>query len=193
VPRMNIESEVINIEPCLSVADGFFYLRPTNHVMCGFVLDVTPSSFRIWRYSLPICDKLDFLHLSFGAVLPGGYLPRTGKAKLSAGRFLDIVRPFFDDVRKLSNLRTFIETSSEAINLYVPIARRGLAAALLLSGDRQGAIDNARICLEEGGSLSLDFLNDTKLLLGKLESGAEDANVLLENWEHQTRLRFKIH
>ena len=183
--------EVLRLAPEFSVVDVYFYEKPVGHILCGFVCEMPPSGACIWTYALPLYDRFEFLHLTFGGRLPppDGFIDVKGLSdKEIAEKFVARIQPYRSEASSLANLDRFAAYIETECPLKSPTIRRGYALTLIML-DR---VDEAMEQLTIVKSLSTVRENseaerDLAALVTDLSAGIELAKKRLEGWELETK------
>lgn len=142
--------EVLKRLPSYEVAKGhFFFARPFEHVLAGFAWEKPPSGLYIWKFTFPIFDEANDLHLSYSERLPTGkiYVTGMGQEGAIAEEFVGRVAPYLEQTSQLRNLDRFVDYLSGCA-LGNPNIRRGYALALLLSGNEAAALQQLELCAQ---------------------------------------------
>lgn len=94
----------------LSSIDTYFYLKPVEHVLSGFMFEVTPNGGYVYRFNFPLFDKFDYLTLLYSHRLSGGdsYIDfDTVVEENVAVEFLKRISGHFDDAHRCLTLEGF--------------------------------------------------------------------------------------
>src|SRR5260221_1717029 len=105
------ETEVLKLRGDLRAVENYFYKPPITHVMCGFACERPPSGAYIWKYALPLYDRLEFLHLGLADRLPKPHdfmIVRRGDEHQLAREFVERINLYCKDLSKLSELSRFL-------------------------------------------------------------------------------------
>jgi hypothetical protein len=66
--------------PKFRVSGSFLYYRDPILMLRGFAFDMPPGGCYVWKYYLPLFQDVEFLHMSFGFRVDGGYIETTLKS-----------------------------------------------------------------------------------------------------------------
>jgi len=132
------QQEVLRLRPDLRVANGYFYKCPVDQFLCGFLCEGGSGGFYIWRYALPLYDRLERPHLTFGERLPAsnGYLTAAqfSNPKDRATEFVRRIEPYENATYAWRDLGVFL-SRIEAMNaLENPWVSRAYALTLVMLG-----------------------------------------------------------
>jgi len=91
------QKEVLSLRPKLGLVDGFFYQKPVEHILCGFLHEHGSAGGYICRFALPLYECHKFLSLNFSSRLPGDmsfWEDRNRTAKERAAEFVRRIEPY---------------------------------------------------------------------------------------------------
>ncbi|HEY3799896.1 MAG TPA: hypothetical protein VGL58_16220 [Caulobacteraceae bacterium] len=190
-----------------------FCALPATHLLCGFILETTPTFQFIWRYCQPICDRVDALYyLTFSERLERGYISRTGHLKnyyqqvavsenpakalhqlkrvMTPEEFVALSRPYIAEALEYRQPEFFAQIFAPDLDVFEATSLRQYAAILVLLGRYEEASVQLRRCVEQ--ARKPEHAADTSLLLNTLYRDPDSAVALLAEWEAETKKKFKI-
>ena len=171
-------AEVLKLAPDLSVVGHYFYMKPVDHIMGGFLCERPSTTAFFWKYAFPLYVPFNFLHLGFGDRLPRpeGIMPvkrGPGMAKEVAKEFVKRIEPYKAEMRETTmSFDRFAACVEREIGLENRGILRGYAYTLLLMGREE----EARAHLESivGSEESKEFPKryaDVRIILNDLSKG----------------------
>ena len=189
-------AEVLKLAPEFAVVNGYFYVEPVDHILCGFVCERPPSGAYIWKYAFPLYDRCKRLHLGFGDRLP---LPdcfmeaKRGREKEVAAEFIRRIQPYRSEIASLACLDRFAAYIETEIGLENPIIRRGYAVTLIMLGRANEAMaELAALASLDAVKEDQEFSADITRLQSDLSIGIETARKTLGAWEQETKQRLAL-
>jgi hypothetical protein len=183
------------LRPDLAVADGHFYYVPIGDIISGFLREKTPSADRVISFALPLYDHNDYVHLTFGELLPIDQqaLSLVSAPKADAENFLMLIQPYEQSTQLKSQPRNFLEHLRRLGVQKNPWIRRayGLTSAFL--GDLVTAEEHLTILeRQEGMDRVPHWHDDLKSLRNALDIGTKEVSCLLERWKQETISRLEL-
>jgi hypothetical protein len=167
-----------------------------GHVLAGFALEQGSNGLYIWRYHLPLYDRIPFISFLFGDRLPNesGIIRKPlGSIKSVADEFLARVMPHERFVRENADpvaLVRLIERSEALGNVLI---RRGLAVSLIMCGAEHRAAEELCLLREQAWrAKQANFAEEISEISAALAHGVFQARALLLSWEAETRRRLQI-
>lgn len=184
-------AEVLKLAPEFSVVDHYFYEKPVGHILWGFLAERPPSGAYFWRYTFPLYDRSERLHLGFGDRLPppDDFMEVTrGGEKVAAAEFVGRIRKYRSEQASLARLDRFAEYLETEVGLQNPIIRRGYAVTLIMLGRANDAINELKILSSlDWVQKKPEFIGDMTKLLNDLSAGIDVAQETLASWELETK------
>ena len=190
-----IVAQIRRVRPDLGVVDRFLYFQPVEKILCGFVYEQSREADFVWRYALPLYDKLPFLHLAFGDRIRSWIKleSRAPGPREKVVRFLGVVDELETEVRGLRDPENFLRVAEQPERIKNPWVRRGAALTHIVIGNRDAAASHL-LMLIEGGQIDklANFREEISLVYGNLMRGIEHARMLLEDWEMSTKRKYSL-
>jgi len=187
---------LLALRPDLGVINGgFIYFQPAADILCGFVVERARHFARLYRFALPLYERLDFLHLGFADELPvdAGFL-RDEPPVAAAKTFLRVVSPYESAARRCADPKVFLAMVGEGARLQNPWTQRAVATTLAFLGERQEAsrwladLEKSRASMEHVPN----WVADLRDLRAAVDAGNASIAELLNRWQRETRSRFDI-
>jgi hypothetical protein len=75
-----LAKRVAALMPKFRASGSFLYHRDPILMMRGFAFDMPPGGCYVWKYYLPLFQDVDFLHMSLGYRVEGGYIETAWKS-----------------------------------------------------------------------------------------------------------------
>lgn len=141
-PQYNVEINYINGEVCtypsLGCVDGYFYLKPLEHVLSGFCCETVPGGIYIWRFIFPLFIVSDAIHLTYSARLryPEGFISKEVIPKAEyAAEFLKRIEAHMCEASDSRTIEGYVRYySDKSLEYFGYKVRKSYAYALILAG-----------------------------------------------------------
>ena len=192
-------AEVLRLAPEFSVVDHYFFMKPVNHIMGGFLCERPSSTAYFWKYAFPLYVRFDFLHLGFGDRLPhpNGIMPvkrGRGMEKQVAEEFVKRIEPYRAEIEEVTaSLNRFAEYVEMNCGLENPGIRRGYAFTLLLLNREEEARTLLNMIVASGAMKEFpERYSDVPIVLDDLSKGIENAKNTLMDWERDTKRKLGL-
>src|SRR5215831_8824584 len=140
--------QIQKLRPQLRDSNGFLYAAPVGQVLCGFVFERIRGFRRIWKFALPLYDRVEFLHLGFSAVV-GQWEGKAMTPKVEAARFVECIANHEPETYSWADPEKFLSISERQDTLGNPWNRRGAALTRIVLGDASAAKSHLRILLDD--------------------------------------------
>lgn len=169
---------------------SFFYYTSFAHVISGFAFDRSGEGVYLWKYGLPICDRVEFLHLGFGDRLLGKH-SYISFSDLSPGEIIREIEkrilPYSEFTRNLMDCNYFYQyllTCHDGEDKYVRRSLSVLAAFL----DLPEEFDQHLRWLLSNSERKCDdiFYHDIREIETAAAKGMDCLRAMLEHWELET-------
>lgn len=85
---------VSDARPEFSHFRSYLFIKEPNLFLRGFALDMPPGGCYVCKYMFPLFSKLEFISLTFGYRLEGGYVDMVGR---SQSQILDNILSIIDE------------------------------------------------------------------------------------------------
>ena len=191
-----IQEAILRIRPDLGALEGYFYFRPVDHVLCGFVCETRPNGAHIVPYLFPLYSGEKQLHLTFGEPLayPEDLVgpPKGGEAG-TARKFVATMERHEARIRALQDLATFAAYLGSEKPLENPWIRRAYALTLILL-DRATEAETELQMLRGRAETARypGFDAAISRISADLARGVEAAKARLDAWEAEARAHFRL-
>jgi hypothetical protein len=178
--------QVTRLRPDLAVTDGHFYYVPIGDIVSGFLREKTPNADRVISFALPLYDRNDYVHLTFGEALPIDQqaLSRESAPKADAMNFLQLIQPYEPSVRLKSEPGNFLKLLRPSGIQKDPWIRRAYVLTSAFLGDLATAKEHFSILeRQEGMDRVPHWREDLKALSHALLLGPEAVSHLFSQWK----------
>ena len=179
------------------VAERCFYLRPVEHILCGFCYERVPHvGAYIRRYAYPLYDPIGLFHLAFGDRLPipEGFMRREeGRARPSdeAAEFVTRIAPYESETAEWGQVPAFLALLESQSPLDAPPMVRAHAFTLAALGRYSEAEAELQRFMTRSDLVdSPHFVNGVPELRAAISNGGDCARECLLRWEDEAKTRW---
>jgi hypothetical protein len=102
-------AKVLSSLPGFKNAGGFYFGICNREVISGYVLDAPPGGLYIWRFILPIYDRIDFLHMALGKRIAQFSPNETASSPTDVALLLKHDWEGFSNVRDCQSLLAYLD------------------------------------------------------------------------------------
>ncbi len=173
---------VLAERPQFSNVDTFFYVSPVDHILSGFLCEMTPNGAYVWRFLYPLFDKFSCLHLTYSYRLPypDGYIDyeKVEKKEL-ANEFVSRIDQYVDDAYNYLALEQFVaylDTQEELLSHEQ--VQKALGYTMILLGDKAKAKEYLGGCVAK-----LRKPEECQEVMAALDKGLDNAKRLVLDCE----------
>lgn len=188
--------QVMKLRPNWRVVSDYFYVTPVDHVLCGFVYEKGSNWNYIWRYALPLYDRLDYLHLNFGERLrstEGWLRVKCEAAKEEPSLFVRAIESFEEETYEWQNLSGFLYRLKQLIpSKNLKLHKAHVTTLVMLNRLEEAQAELQSVLLSPNVREYPTLVEDLSLLSMEISRGSQPAQQLLLRWEAETKKSFGI-
>jgi len=188
-------AKVLSLRPQFAVTGSYFYYVPVGRVLCGFLLERVRGHAYVWRYAMPLYERMDILNLNFGERLPEpeGSMWGFGTGADAAVEFVRRIEPYERETLTWHDPDVLLRRYEHSPAMGNPWVRRSIAWTYILVGRLAEARAHLQALLSaDGVDRYPHFIDDIRLMLNSMDSGLDEARRLLVAWEQQTKRQLNI-